>query len=77
LQSTLVLKRTAPKDVVKNLISYQKTAEHLKPVYFDDQAQEAVRKNNKEIIDLNQAETELCGNVEAFFALPEMRKRLS
>ena len=69
------LKKTVPEDVVKNLISYLKKAEHLKPVYFDDQAQEAVRKNNKEKIALNQAEPELHGNVEAYVAIAGDEKK--
>ena len=58
-----------PESVVKNLIEYLKKAEHLRPVYFDDQAMEAVRKNNKEKIALNQEQPDLLGNVDAYLAI--------
>lgn len=58
--------KTVPKAVVENLISYLKKAEHLAPVYFDDQAQEAVRKNNLEKIALEQETPDQKGNIAAY-----------
>lgn len=60
------LGQKVPKETVDNLISYLKKAERLPPVYFEDKANEACRRNNDAKIELDQETPDREGNIAAY-----------